>query len=252
MCLSQPPLASPPQVRDADDAKTFSATLDAMATRRPSWTTLRGVFKQPASSARPGLPRRFHTKINLNEYWGVLEKVVKVEVSWSQTAKDAERARAAAAAVVAMDVDNEVNENLANERAEQSRMDVDVSEEAIDLTPASRKDDSQLQENVPVVQVIDQVPVYPMKDDIAAVARKSPCKVKAESSPSRREKARRRSAPASPAAPLHCGGSCAPSPSRRVPLGTINGLESRGQLKKNLSPLSAFADNLARRIARQY
>lgn len=48
MCLSQPhprsALASPPLVRDAEDAKAFTSTLDAMA-RRPSWT-LRGVFKQ--------------------------------------------------------------------------------------------------------------------------------------------------------------------------------------------------------------
>ncbi|KAK3911741.1 NADH-quinone oxidoreductase subunit I [Frankliniella fusca] len=243
MCVSQPPLSSPPQVRDTDDARTFSATLDAMASRRPTWTTLRGVFKQPASSSRPGLPRRFHTKINLNEYWGVLEKVVNVEVSWSRAAAHAEGAEAA------MDVDNEVNENLANERAEQTRMDVDqvAAEEHATLI----KDDSPAKENIPV-EVIDQVPALPMKHELAAAARWSPSKADAENSPPRRDKARRRSAPASPSTPARCGASPAPSPPRRVPLGTLNGFESRGQLKKSLSPLSAFADNLARRLARQY
>lgn len=47
MCLSHAVLATPPPIRDTDDAKAFSAALDAMA-RRPSWT-LRGVLKQVSS-----------------------------------------------------------------------------------------------------------------------------------------------------------------------------------------------------------
>ncbi|XP_034252634.1 uncharacterized protein LOC117652080 [Thrips palmi] len=219
MCLSQHPhsaLASPPLVRDAEDAKAFTSTLDAMA-RRPSWT-LRGVFKQPSSTNRPGLPRRFHTKINLNEYWNVLEKVVKVEVSWPRTKENVKPD-----ADDAMDVDNAVNENLANERAEQSKMDV-VKDEPTEP------------------EVIAAPSTVKVPEDAAAP-------------PAKRAKGRRRSTPPSPA-PL-CGSENAspcgiPSPCRRVPLGALNGFASRGHIRKSLSPLSTFADNLARRLARQH
>lgn len=183
-----------------------------------------------SSTGRPGLPRRFHTKINLNEYWGALEKLVKVEVSFP-----ARRHEAAAPAPVAsqppvMDVDNEVNDNLANERAEQ-KMEVD-------------QDDKE--EDMEVVQIKVSSPTKPPSQAVAATSLT-------------REKRRRQKPPKdSPPRPTPtCGpatpcGAPAPSPSRRTPLGTINGMESRTQLKKGLSPLSVFADNLARRLSRQY
>jgi len=64
-------------------------------------------FLQPL---KPMLPRKLTSsaRINLNNYWNILEELVPCDVTMSVRRDD-------------VDMSNEINENLANERLEQSR-----------------------------------------------------------------------------------------------------------------------------------
>ena len=64
-------------------------------------------FLQPM---KPMLPRKLTSsaRINLNNYWNILEELVPCDVTMSVRRDD-------------VDMSNEINENLANERLEQSR-----------------------------------------------------------------------------------------------------------------------------------
>ena len=59
---------------------------------------------------KPRLPRKLTSSaiINLNNYWNILEELVPCDVKMSIRNDD-------------VDMSNEINENLANERLEQSR-----------------------------------------------------------------------------------------------------------------------------------
>lgn len=59
---------------------------------------------------KPMLPRKLTSsaRINLNNYWNILEELVPCDVTMSVQKDD-------------VDMSNEINENLANERLEQSR-----------------------------------------------------------------------------------------------------------------------------------
>ena len=59
---------------------------------------------------KPMLPRKLTSsaRINLNNYWNILEELVPCDITMSSRSDD-------------VDMSNEINENLANERLEQSR-----------------------------------------------------------------------------------------------------------------------------------
>jgi hypothetical protein len=59
---------------------------------------------------KPVLPRKLTSsaRINLNNYWNILEELVPCDVTMNDGSDD-------------VDMSNEINENLANERLEKSR-----------------------------------------------------------------------------------------------------------------------------------